>query len=180
MNKIEIDDKSFDLFLDYAMIEKRTRLMGIQLNVDYENKLPVFIGVLNGSVMFMADLMKEITIGCEFAFVKVSSYHGETKSSGKINEEYNLSMDIKDRDVVVVEDIVDTGKTLKYLLDQFKGKKPASLKVATLLLKPDALETDLPEITYVGFEITNEFVVGYGLDYKGLGRNLKNIYKLSK
>lgn len=173
-----IDDKTFETFIEYNMIKKRTRLIGIQLNVDYENKVPVFIGVLNGSFLFMADLMKEVDIGCELAFVKVSSYYGGTKSSGEIVEELSLGMDIKDRDVVIIEDIVDTGKTLCYLLKEFKKKEPASIKVATLLLKPDALETQIDEIEYVGFEIANDFVVGYGLDYKGLGRNLKDIYRL--
>lgn len=173
-----IDDKTFETFIEYNMIKKRTRLIGIQLNVDYENKVPVFIGVLNGSFLFMADLMKEVEIGCEMAFVKVSSYYGGTKSTGEIMEELSLGMDIKDRDVVIIEDIVDTGKTLSYLLKEFRKKEPATLKVATLLLKPDALETPIEEIEYVGFEIANDFVVGYGLDYKGLGRNLKDIYRL--
>ncbi|MDA9554962.1 hypoxanthine phosphoribosyltransferase [Pelobium sp.] len=176
--KITIDDKTFEPFIEYSMIEKRIRLIGIQMNVDYDDKVPVFIGVLNGAFMFMADLMKEIHIGCETTFVKLASYHGGTKSSGNLIEEFPLNMDIKGRDVVVVEDIVDTGRTLKFLLDKIKAMEPASVKVATLLLKPDALEYQFDEIEFVGFEIANDFVVGYGLDYKGLGRNLQDIYRL--
>ncbi len=128
--------------------------------------------------MFMADLLKEVTIPCETTFVKLASYHGELESSGTINEELGIAMDLQNRHVIIVEDIVDTGKTLVYLLKQVKALKPASIKIATLLQKPEALVVDLAEIDYVGFEISNEFVVGYGLDYDGLGRNLKDIYRL--
>ncbi|HEX7367469.1 MAG TPA: hypoxanthine phosphoribosyltransferase [Pelobium sp.] len=175
---ITIKDKNFESLLEYCMIEKRTRLIGIEINVDYENRVPVFLGVLNGSFMFMADLLKEITIPCETTFVKLASYHGELKSSGTITEELSISMDLENRDVIIVEDIIDTGRTLNYIFEKIKTLKPASVKIATLLLKPDALEIDLGAIDYVGFEIANEFVVGYGLDYDGLGRNLKDIYRL--
>lgn len=174
-----IDDKTFELFIDHNMIEKRIRLIGIQLNVDYEGRIPIFIGVLNGSFMFMADLMKEIEISCEMAFVKVSSYYGETKSSGEIKDDYSLTMNIEGRDIILIEDIIDTGKTLDYLINNLKKKKPSSIKVVSLLFKPKALEKQIEEIEYVGFEIGNDFVVGYGLDYKGLGRNTKDIFKLS-
>jgi hypoxanthine phosphoribosyltransferase len=175
---IIIDDKTFEPFIESEMIEKRIRLMGIQMNLDYEHKIPVFIGVLNGAFMFIADLMKEIHIGCEIGFVKLSSYHGDTKSSGKILEDFGLSIDLKDRDVVLLEDIVDTGETLKYLLGKIKALEPASVKVATLLLKPNALKYKFDEIDFIGFEIANDFVVGYGLDYKNLGRNLDDIYRV--
>ncbi len=176
--KITIDDKTFETFITHDMIEKMTSLLGIQLDVEYEDKVPVFIGVLNGAFMFMADLMKEVNIGCETTFVKLASYHGDTKSSGTIKEELFLSMDIENRDVIIVEDIIDTGKTLHYLIERLRTLKPASIKVATLLLKPKALEHEFTEIEFVGFEIANDFVVGYGLDYKGLGRNMKDIYRL--
>ena len=176
--KITIDDKTFEPFIEYSMIKKRIRLIGIQMNVDYEDKVPVFIGVLNGAFMFMADLMKEIHIGCETTFVKLASYHGGTKSTGTLTEEFPLNMDIKGRDVVIIEDIVDTGRTLKFLLDKIKSLEPASVKVATLLLKPEALEYQFDEIEFIGFEIANDFVVGYGLDYKNLGRNLQDVYRL--
>lgn len=174
--KIEIDDKKFELFLEYEQIKKRIRLLAIQLNVDFENRIPVFIGVLNGSFIFLADLIKEIHISSEVSFVKVSSYEGD-KSSGKIKKEIGLQMSLKDRDVIIVEDIVDSGKTLEYLLEMINHENPASVNVCTLLLKPKSLKVDIDEITYVGFEIPDEFVVGYGLDYNGLGRNLRDIYR---
>lgn len=177
--KIEIDDKHFELLFEYEQIKKRIRLLAIQLNIDFEDKIPVFLGVLNGSFIFLADLIKEIDISSEVTFVKVSSYEGD-KSSGKIKEEIGLQMSLKDRDVIIVEDIVDSGKTLEYLLKMVEKQMPASVNVCSLLLKPNCLKVELDEITYVGFEIPDEFVVGYGLDYKGLGRNLKDIYKAVK
>ncbi|MDB5121362.1 MAG: hypoxanthine phosphoribosyltransferase [Sphingobacteriales bacterium] len=174
--RIQIDDKDFDLLLEYDQIKKRIRLIGIQLNLDFENRIPVFVGVLNGSFVFLADLIKEITIASEVTFVKVKSYNGD-QSSGVISDEMDISMDLKDRDVIVVEDIVDTGKTLKYILEKIKAQKPASINVCSLLFKPNIIEEEIEELTYVGFEIPNDFVVGYGLDYNGLGRNFKDIYK---
>ena len=176
MNKIQINDKDFEIFLENEAISKRTRLIGIQLNVDYENRCPVFIGVLNGSFLFMADLLKEITVSCEVGFIRVSSYQG-TESSGNIKETFGLPADLEGKDVVLVEDIVDTGLTLKYILEKVHAQKPASVTVCSLLFKPKALKEPIEELTYVGFEIPNEFVVGYGLDYDGLGRNLKDIYR---
>lgn len=174
---IEIDDKHFELLFEYEQIKKRIRLLAIQLNVDFENKIPVFIGVLNGSFIFLADLIKEIHISSEVTFVKVSSYEGD-KSTGKIKEEIGLQMSLKERDVIIVEDIVESGKTLEHILEMVEKENPASVKICSLLLKPKSLKVDLDEIAYVGFEIPDEFVVGYGLDYKGLGRNLKDIYKV--
>lgn len=174
--KIEIDDKHFELLLEYEQIKKRIRLLAIQLNVDFEDKIPVFVGVLNGSFIFLADLIKEIDIASEVTFVKVSSYNGD-KSSGEIKEEIGLQMSLKDRDVIIVEDIIDSGATLDYLLKMIKKEMPASIQICSLLLKPKSLKVEIDEINYVGFEIPDEFVVGYGLDYKGLGRNLKDIYR---
>lgn len=175
--KIEIEDKEFDLLLEYDQIKKRTRLLGIQLNVDYENRVPVFLGVLNGSFIFMADLVKQINISSEISFVKVSSYNGKDTSSGVVKEIMGLDMNLRNRDVIVVEDIVDTGITLSFLLEKIRAQNPASVSVCTLLLKPNSLQREIDELNYVGFEIQNEFVVGYGLDYKGLGRNLTDIYR---
>ena len=174
--KIEIDKKNFELMLEYEQIKKRIRLLAIQLNIDFENRIPVFIGVLNGSFIFLADLIKEIHISSEVSFVKVSSYEGD-KCSGKIKEEIGLQIPLKDRDVIIVEDIVDSGKTLEYLLKMINQENPASVNVCTLLLKPNSLKVKIDQINYIGFEISDEFVVGYGLDYNGLGRNLRDIYK---
>ncbi len=150
--------------------------MGIQLNVDYEKRCPIFIGVLNGSFLFMADLIKEIELDCEIDFIRVASYHGDS-STGQIKEAFGLPNNLKGRDVILVEDIVDTGLTVQYILAQLRAQEPASINVCSLLFKPAALLKPMPELTYVGFEIPNEFVVGYGLDYNGLGRNLKDIYR---
>lgn len=162
--------------LEYDQIKKRIRLLGIQINVDFENRIPVFVGVLNGSFVFLGDLIKEISITSEVTFVKVSSYNGD-KSDGKIKKEIGVQLNLKDRDVIIVEDITDSGETLEYVLDMIKKEKPASVNVCTLLLKPKSLKKKFGEISYVGFEIPDEFVVGYGLDYNGLGRNLRDIYR---
>lgn len=174
--KIQIDDKDFESLIEYEQIKKRIRLIGIQLNVDYEHQIPVFVGVLNGSFIFMADLIKEINISSEITFVKITSYEG-TVNTGKMKEEIGLGMNLKDRDVIIVEDIIDTGATLKYLIEKVKKHEPASISVCSLLIKPKSLKHDIEEIRYTGFEIPEGFVVGYGMDYKGLGRNLKDIYR---
>jgi hypoxanthine phosphoribosyltransferase len=175
-NRITVHEKEFELLLTQETIYKRIRLMGIQLNMDYENKRPIFIGVLNGSFLFMADLMKEVDISCETEFIKVASYHG-TNSTGTIKDALGMPENLKDRDVVLVEDIIDSGQTMKYILDRLYEQSPSSVAVCTLLFKPAALKEEIKELTYVGFEIPNEFVVGYGLDYDGLGRNLNHIYR---
>lgn len=174
--KIKVHDKAFELFLEEATIAKRIRLMAIQLNVDYENKNPVFVGVLNGSFLFVADLIKDITLPCEIEFIKVASYHG-TNSTGAIKDALGMPTNLKGRDIIVVEDIVDSGLTMKYILSKIYEQEPASVAICALLFKPDALKEPLPELDYIGFEIPNEFVVGYGLDYDGLGRNLRDIYR---
>lgn len=176
MHKIQIADKEFEILLDNDNISKRTRLIGIQINVDYESRCPIFIGVLNGSFLFMADLIREIEIPCEVGFIRVSSYEG-TESSGTIKQAFGLPQNLYNRDVIIVEDIVDTGFTLTHILKEVQTQEPASVKVCTLLFKPAALKAEIEELEYVGFEIGNEFVVGYGLDYDGLGRNLKDIYR---
>jgi hypoxanthine phosphoribosyltransferase len=176
MNKIQIEDREFEIMIENDNICKRIRLMGIQMNVDYEGRCPLFIGVLNGSFMFMADLLKEITVPCEVAFIKVSSYTG-TQSNGHVKEIFGLPQDLHNRDIIIVEDIVDTGLTLRHILKKIQEQKPASVKVSSLLLKPAALKEPVDELEYIGFELSNEFVVGYGLDYNGLGRNLVDIYR---
>lgn len=173
--KLQIDQKEFESMLEHDQVKKRIRLIAIQLNVAYAKRVPVFLGVLNGSFMFMADLMKEIDTAAEVCFVKISSYAGEERSS--VKQLFGLDIDLKGRDVIIVEDIVDTGHTLSFLLEEVEKLEPASLVVCTLLIKPGKLEHNFDEIAYVGFEISDDFVVGYGLDYNGLGRNLKDIYK---
>jgi len=178
MNIIDVGDKQFELFIENDAINKRTGLIGIQLKADYEDRFPIFIGVLNGSFLFMADLLKEVDIPCEVGFIKISSYVG-TESSSVIKEAFGLPKNLSGRDVILVEDIVDTGFTLKYLLEKVYLQNPSSVRVCTLLYKPAAIQTIIKELKYIGFEIPNEFVVGYGLDYNGLGRNLKDIYRLA-
>ena len=177
LKTVEVGDKKFELFIENDNINKRTRMMGTQLNLDYEGRCPVFIGVLNGSFLFMADLLKEMEIPCEVGFIKVSSYEG-TKSSGTLKEALGLPDDLHNRDVILVEDIVDTGFTLKSILETVYLQQPSSVRVCSLLYKPAAILAPIEELEYVGFEIPNEFVVGYGLDYNGLGRNLKDIYRV--
>ena len=174
--KITINQKQFERIIDYNQIKKRIRLIGIQINVAYEKQHPVFIGVLNGSFMVMADLMKHIHIACEISFVKLSSYDG-TDRQDQLRELIGLDGDLAGREVIIVEDIVDTGHTLKHVLDAVNARKPESVAVCTLLLKPNALQHTFDNIAYVGFEIDNEFVVGYGLDYRGMGRNLPDIFR---
>lgn len=175
MNSIEIDNLRFEPFIQYDQIKKRTRLIGIDINMRYEGKNPVFIGVLNGCFMFMADLMKEVHIPCEMSFVKLASYQGTNQ--GNINELLGVGMDLTGRDVVIVEDVVDSGTSLKHTMDALEHLGVASVAVCTLLLKPDCLKYQFDNIMYVGFEIDKEFVVGYGLDYNGQCRNLPDIYK---
>ena len=174
---MKVADLEFEPSIPYDAIEKRIKELAADLNRDYAGKKPVFVGVLSGSFIFLADLLKEITIPCEVAFTKLSSYHGGLTSSRKIKDEYDLSVDIKGRDIILIEDIVDTGATLNYLIAKLEVRKPASIAVCTLLLKPDAIEYSIEELRYVAFNIENEFVVGYGLDYREMGRNLKGIYR---
>ena len=175
--KTKIADLEFTPLINARDIEERTKAIGLQLSEDYKDTIPVFIGVLNGSFLFIADLIKQIDIPCEVTFTKLASYYGGTSSTRKIRDDIDLSIDIKDRDVIIIEDVVDTGNTANYLLEKLKVRQPASLKLCSLLLKPESLLTKVPELKYVGFEIANHFVVGYGLDYKEMGRNLTDIYK---
>lgn len=174
--KISINQKTFERIIDYNQIKKRIRLIGIQLNVTYEHQHPVFIGVLNGCFMFMADLMKQIHIANEISFVKLASYDGVSRR-GTVDELIGLDTDLAGREVVIVEDIVDTGNSLKHTLDLVNAQQPASVAVCTLLLKPDAVQHTFTNIAYVGFEIANDFVIGYGLDYQGMGRTFPDIYR---
>ncbi|MBC7418555.1 MAG: hypoxanthine phosphoribosyltransferase [Pedobacter sp.] len=176
MKRITVANKEFEIFLDKEMIQNRINQIGGRLNADYQGKCPLIIGVLNGSFLFMADLVKELQINCEIAFIRLRSYEG-TKTTGKIKELMGLPEDLKARDIIIVEDIVDTGLTIDHILKRVKEQEPESLKVCALLLKPLSLKKEVPELAYVGFEIPDDFVVGYGLDYDGLGRNSSDIYK---
>ncbi|WP_294348295.1 phosphoribosyltransferase family protein [uncultured Sphingobacterium sp.] len=175
MRNIEIDGLLFEPLIEEEQIQKRVRLMGIDISLRCEHKQPVFIGVLNGCFMFMADLLKQIEVPCEMSFIKLASYIGTGQS--ELNELLGLGIDLKGRDVIIVEDIVDSGHSLKHTLDAVKKLNPASVIACALLVKPDALQYHFEELNYVGFEISKEFVVGYGMDFNGLGRNLPDIYK---
>ncbi|HEY4197448.1 MAG TPA: hypoxanthine phosphoribosyltransferase [Mucilaginibacter sp.] len=175
--KIQIADLYFEPMIGAEEIDKRTSEIAAQISNDYGGRTPIFVGILNGSFLFLADLVKQMDKPCEVTFTKLASYYGCTSSTRKIRDDFDLSIDIKGRDIILVEDIVDTGNTLHYLIDKLKVREPASIAVCSLLLKPKALEGTIEELKYVGFEIENDFVVGYGLDYKELGRNLKGIYR---
>ena len=175
--KKQIADLEFETLITAAQIEERVKAIGVQISEDFKNTVPVLVGVLNGSFLFIADLIKQVSIPCEINFTKLASYYGGTTSTLKIREDIDLTVDIKGRDVLIIEDIVDTGNTAHYLIEKLKEREPASLRLCSLLLKPAALQKKIDELKYVGFEIENEFVVGYGLDYKELGRNLADIYK---
>jgi len=176
MNTVKIKDKEFELFLTQDVIEKAIDDIAEKLNKDLAKKDPLFICVLNGSFMYASELMKRVSIPCEVSFVKMSSYKGTT-STGKLKEIYGLEEDINGRTVVIVEDIVDTGYTMSLMLEQLTCDEPKEIFVTTLLLKPDALQHPV-QLDYVALEIPSDFIVGYGLDYDGYGRNLPDIYKV--
>ncbi len=173
---ITIKDKKFKRFIPHEQIQAAIQKSADLINRELKNELPVFLVVLNGAFIFAADLLKEINIPCEISFIKVASYHG-TSSSGTVNELIGLTEDISGRTVVIVEDIVDTGITLEKIIGVLNKKNVKQIKVATLLLKPRSYKKEF-KINYSGLSIGDEFVVGYGLDYDGLGRNLKEIYVL--
>lgn len=176
MAVIRVHDKSFETYLSEEVIAERIRELAAAISKDYEGRRPLFIAILNGSFMFAADLFKHLTIEAEICFIKLASYKG-MKSSGNVVTSIGLEDDLFGKEVIIVEDIVDTGKTLHNFLPKLEHQQPKSMKIATLLNKPEATEHPL-QLDYIGFSIPNKFVVGYGLDYDGLGRNLKEIYQL--
>ncbi len=178
MATITVHDKNFEPYLSAEEINSRIKFIAHQLNTDYSDKRPLFIAILNGSFIFAADLFKELTIDAEICFIKLASYKG-SKSTGHVITAIGLDMDLFGRDVVIVEDIVDTGKTLHEFLPQLHHQQPASLKIVALLHKPQATVFPM-HIDYLGFSIPDKFVVGYGLDYDGLGRNIPEIYRLTE
>jgi hypoxanthine phosphoribosyltransferase len=171
-----LKDKVFTKYLGADEIQAAIRTLAARINTDMESKVPVFIVVLNGAFIFAADLLKKVKIDCEIAFVKLSSYQG-MESSGEVKEVIGLDISLKGRTVIIIEDIVDTGLTLNKFLEQVWKMEPADVKIAACLLKPDAFKMSFP-VDYLCFSIPNEFVVGYGLDYDGLGRNSSDIYKV--
>jgi hypoxanthine phosphoribosyltransferase len=176
MANIQLKDRQFELFIAEEVILKAVDRVAEDINRDLKDKNPLFVCVLNGAFIFAADLMKRINVPCEIEFVRLKSYEG-TKTTGKIREFQGFTGNVEDRNIVIIEDIIDTGRSMYYLLEKLKENHPASLKIATLLFKPDALQLDITP-DYVALEIPNDFIVGYGLDYDGHGRNLKSIYKI--
>lgn len=176
MPTLKVHDKEFIPYITSAEIEEQVKRVAAEINKDYEGKRPLFIAILNGAFIFAADLFKQINLEAEICFIKLASYKG-VKSTGKVITAIGLDVELYGRDVIIVEDIVDTGKTLSQFLPQLDHHHPASLKVAALLYKPAAMVHTI-KIDYLGFTIPDKFVLGYGLDYDGLGRNIKEIYQL--
>ena len=176
-NVITIKDKQFKPYIAQQKMADAVKAVADRINTDLKDELPVFLVVLNGSFMFASDLLKEVTIPCEISFIKVASYHG-TSSTGSVTELIGLTENISGRTVVIVEDIVDTGITIEKLVTVLNAKNVKQIKIATALLKKEAYKKEI-KIDYIGLTIKNEFVVGYGLDYNGLGRNLKEIHILA-
>jgi hypoxanthine phosphoribosyltransferase len=176
MSTIRIHDKTFEIYLSETAIQERVRQIAESINQEYKGKQPLFIAILNGSFMFACDLFKYLTIATEISFIKLASYRG-MKSTGNVVTSIGLDADLFGKDVIIIEDIVDTGKTLYNFLPKLKDHHPSSLKIAVLLHKPEATRFPL-KLDYVGFSIPDKFVVGYGLDYDGVGRNLKEIYQV--
>lgn len=177
MNKIRLKDKEFQVYIHYEYIYQSIKQIAAEISRDFKEKeTPVFLSILNGAFMFTSDLFKELQINTHLSFVKFASYQGMS-SSGDVQELIGLNEDLSGRNVIVLEDIVDSGLTIRMLNEQIQKHNPRELKIATLLLKPDVYKGYIP-LDYVGMEIPNDFIVGYGLDYDGLGRNLKDIYQV--
>jgi hypoxanthine phosphoribosyltransferase len=176
MSIVKIKDKTFQTSITESEIKQRVKELAAKLSNDLKGKNPLLLGVLNGSFIFAADLMREMTIPCEISFVKLASYQGIT-STGKVHEVLGINENLSGRDIVIVEDIVDTGRTMKQMVESLGTRNPASIHICTLFVKPDKLEEPL-DIEYAAFSIPNDFILGYGLDYDQQGRWLKEIYTL--
>ncbi|MFT3681533.1 MAG: hypoxanthine phosphoribosyltransferase [Ferruginibacter sp.] len=176
MSIIQVHDKKFQPYISADQIDDRIKAVAEQMNKDYAGLKPIFIAILNGSFMFASDLFKYISIEAEICFIKLASYKG-TKSTGNVITSIGLDEPLSGRHVVILEDIVDTGNTLNKFLPQLLVQQPASLKITALLQKPEALEHPIT-VDYLGFSVPNKFLLGFGLDYDGLGRNLAEIYQL--
>lgn len=176
MKEVQLHDKRFSVSIGADKIDQAVQEVADKINADYAGKNPLFLVVLNGAFMFASDLLKKVTIDCEISFVKLSSYSG-TSTTHVVRELIGLDEALTDRNVLVVEDIIDTGITMENTIQKLKHLQAADVKIVTLLYKPLAFRKDYP-IDYIGLEIPNDFIVGYGLDYDGLGRNLPDIYKI--
>ena len=176
MSQITVKDKKFELYLHSDLIQKRITEIALDLSLHLKEKDPVFVGVLNGSFMFASDLLRQLSFDARITFLKLTSYQG-TKTTGEIKQLIGLNQGITGEHVVILEDIVDTGLTIEHIVSQLSSYKPASLRIVTLLLKSDSYQKDI-KLDYVGFEVPNDFIIGFGLDYEGYGRNFKDIYKV--
>ena len=176
MDSIKIKDKSFRVSIPETEIKVRVKALAEQMSKDLEGKDPLFLAVLNGAFIFAADLMREMTIPCEISFVKLASYQGTT-STGKVKEVFGINEDLSGRTVVIVEDIVESGQTMKQMIESLGTRNPASVQICTLFFKPEKLKEELT-LDYVAFRIPDDFILGYGLDYDGLGRELKDVYTI--
>jgi len=177
MQEITILDKKFKISITAAEIEKAVDNMAVKINADYINDIPIFVAVLNGSFMFASDLLKKIKINCNITFIKLASYQG-TQSTQNVQTLIGLNENIKGRRIIIIEDIIDTGITLNNLTEQINKFEPKDIKIATFLFKPAAFTKNY-DIDYIGMEIPNDFIVGYGLDYNGFARNYPDIYKIT-
>ena len=176
--KITLGDKTFRVMIPAEEIDQAVSRVAEQLNERYQGRTPIFLGVLSGSFLFLADLVRKVDFNSQMAFVKISSYEG-TESTGKVKQKLGINFDIAGRDIIIVEDIVETGHSMTYLLDYLKAKNPASITICTLFFKPEKFLYEY-KIDYTALSIGNEFIVGYGLDYNQLGRNLKDIYVIDE
>ena len=176
--EVTIHDKTFKKFISSVKIQSAIRKIAERINKDFKNEKPIFLSVLNGSFLFTADLLKKIKIECEVSFTKISSYSG-TQSTGQINTLIGINENLKNRTVIILEDIVDSGNTLEKIISELKNHHTKKIIVATLFFKPDAYKKNI-KLDFIGIEMPNDFLVGYGLDYDGLGRNLSDIYTLKK
>lgn len=177
-NKIKLQDKTFRVLISAEEIDKAVSRVADQLNERYQGRTPIFLGVLSGSFLFLADLVRKVNFESQLAFVKISSYDG-TESTGNVKQQFGVDFDIEGRDIIIVEDIVETGHSMNYLLDHLRKKNPASISICTLFFKPEKFLYEY-DIDYTALSIGNEFIVGYGLDYNQLGRNLKDIYVIDE
>jgi len=178
MYKITLLDKEFSLFIPPVKIQAEVQNLADRINEDLKNEDVIFIGILNGAFMFASDLLRKINFNAQVSFVKLTSYQG-TLSTGKVKRLIGIHEDLKDKTIVIIEDIIDTGNTIESIIQQIKGFRPKQVFVATLLLKNELYEKEI-KLDYVGFRIPKNFVVGYGLDYQGYGRNLRGLYKINE